>query len=82
MATVPGPKPDKPLPIPGAPGEEPEYEPEEEPGPVGPERGDEPDWLPKPYDPEREYEEPGVPIRGSGVESRGSTPDAVGRARR
>lgn len=61
MATVPGPRPDRPLPRPGAPAQEPEYTPEEEPDVVGPER-DEPGWLPKPYDPDREYEEPGVPI--------------------
>lgn len=62
MATVPGPNPDKPLPQPGAPGEEPPYEPEEEPDHVGPDRSDDPGWWPKPYDPQREYEEPGIPI--------------------
>jgi hypothetical protein len=67
MATVPGPNPDRPVPRPGAPAEEPPYEPVEEPDHVGPDRNDDPGWLPKPYDPNREYEEPGVPI-GSGVE--------------
>src|SRR5690606_34276186 len=62
MATVPGPNRDKPLPRPGAPAQEPPYEPEEEPDVVGPERPDSPDWLPKPYDPEREVAEPGIPI--------------------
>lgn len=62
MATVPGPRPDRPLPMPGAPGKEPPREPEEEPEIVEPETPDEPGWLPQPYDPEREYEEPGIPI--------------------
>lgn len=61
MATVPGPNPDQPLPIPGAPGQEPPHEPEEERETVGPER-DDPGWVPEPYDPEREISEPGVPI--------------------
>lgn len=61
MATVPGPNPDQPLPRPGAPAEEPPYEPEEEQETIGPER-QEPDWMPEPYDPEREVAEPGIPI--------------------
>ena len=56
MATVPGPQPDRPLPIPGAPAEEPVHEPIEEPDFSDPYRSDEPDWLPKPYEPEREHE--------------------------
>ena len=59
MATVPGPDPDKPLPRPGAPGVEPEYEPEEEPFQPGQE--DRPEWLTEPYDPSREYVDPGLP---------------------
>ena len=56
MATVPGPQWDAPLPIPGAPGVEPVYEPVEDPGVFEPFRGDEPDWLPRPYEPEREHD--------------------------
>lgn len=58
MATVPGPDPDQPLPRPGAPGVEPEYEPEEE--SFSPEE-DRPEWLTEPYDPSREYAEPELP---------------------
>ena len=58
MATVPGPDPDKPLPRPGAPGVEPEYEPDEE---QFASPGEQPSWMPEPYDPEREYEEPALP---------------------
>jgi len=61
MATVPGPKPDRPVPRPGAPAEEPPYEPEE-PEVAEPARRDKPEWLPEPYDPDREVVEPGVPI--------------------
>ena len=59
MATVPGPDPDKPLPKPGQPGAEPEYEPDEEQlaSPTEP-----PSWMPEPYDPEREFVEPGLPV--------------------
>ncbi len=57
MATVPGPDPDRPLPRPGAPGIDPEYEPDEQFG--SPDES--PDWMPEPYDPEREYEEPAMP---------------------
>jgi hypothetical protein len=63
MATVPGPQPDRPLPIPGAPAEEPprEYE-EEERREAAPQReGTDPSWLPEPYDPEREHVEPEEP---------------------
>jgi hypothetical protein len=63
MATVPGPDPDKPLPIPSAPGEEPTYEPFEEPGIGDPGwGGSEPDWMPTPYVPEREEEETALPL--------------------
>src|SRR5690625_4038165 len=62
MATVPGPNPDKPLPRPGAPAEEPPHEPIEEPDHVGPDRADDPRWVPQPYDPERERDERGVTI--------------------
>lgn len=58
MATVPGPDPDKPLPRPGAPAVEPEYEPEEEQY-ASPDEN--PSWMPEPYDPEREYAEPAMP---------------------
>ena len=60
MATVPGPDPDKPLPRPGAPGVEPEYEPDEE--AFGEPREDErPEWMSEPYDPSKEFVEPDVP---------------------
>ena len=63
MATVPGPRPDQPLPTPGVPAERPtEDSPYEEPGWLEPEHGAEPDWLPRPYEPEREEEEVGLPI--------------------
>ncbi|MBX6365754.1 MAG: hypothetical protein IRZ00_18045 [Gemmatimonadetes bacterium] len=62
MATVPGPKPDQPLPTPGAPAEEPVHEPYEEPGVAAPERGAEPDWLPAPYEPDREATEEEVAL--------------------
>lgn len=62
MATVPEPRPDRPLPTPGAPAERPVEEPMEDPGIDSPERIAQPDWMPTPYDPEREYEEPGVPV--------------------
>lgn len=61
MATVPGPRPDRPLPPPGE-GVEPTHEPYEEPGFIEPEHGSEPDWLPEPYEPEREAEEEGVAL--------------------
>ena len=59
MATVPGPRPDRPLPTPGVPAE-PERDSEEEetrraaPDPAQP-------WEAEPYDPEREHVEPGEP---------------------
>ena len=60
MATVPGPDPDRPLPRPGTPAIEPEYEPEEEeitdPG------EDQPSWMSEPYDPSREFTEPDLPV--------------------
>jgi hypothetical protein len=62
MATVPGPDPNKPPPIPGAPAQEP---PREEPDRYepAPRRGDdhEPGWAPEKWTPEREEEEVGMP---------------------
>lgn len=59
MATVPGPRPDRPLPTPGVPAERPEHDQEEErqasPGESTP------TWEPEPYDPERERVEPAEP---------------------
>ncbi len=60
MATIPGPDPDKPLPRPGAPAIEPEYEPEEAPSDPG--EDDRPEWLTEPYDPSKEYTEPEAPV--------------------
>lgn len=62
MATVPGPDPDKPLPVPGAPGKElPDEEPERyEPAPRRQDE-DEPEWAPGEWDPETEKEEEGAP---------------------
>jgi hypothetical protein len=58
MATVPGPRPDRPLPTPGVPAERPAHEEDEErraaPEPT-------PSWEPEPYDPEREHVEPDLP---------------------
>jgi hypothetical protein len=59
MATVPGPRPDRPLPTPGVPEERPEREYEEEEQQASP--GETPSWEPEPYDPEREHVEPGTP---------------------
>lgn len=59
MATVPGPDPDKPLPRPGAPGVEPEYEPEDVPS--EPAQEERPEWMSEPYDPSREFTEPELP---------------------
>lgn len=59
MATVPGPRPDRPLPTPGVPAERPVEEDEEQ--RAAPEE-DRPAWEPEPYDPEREYVEPGAPV--------------------
>jgi hypothetical protein len=59
MATVPGPDPDKPLPRPGAPAIEPEYEPEEE--SFDPLQEDRPEWMSEPYDPSKEFVEPDLP---------------------
>ena len=59
MATVPGPDPDKPVPRPGAPAVEPEYEPEEE--QFGGPAEDQPGWMSEPYDPDKEYVEPDLP---------------------
>ena len=63
MATVPGPRPDRPLPPPAAPAKEPEREPEEEDRRAAPPDRERPGWLPEPYHPERERErvEPGTP---------------------
>lgn len=56
MSTVPGPRPDGPLPRPGAPDRrEPPRESEPERRETQPAR-EAPDWLPEPYDPERERE--------------------------
>jgi hypothetical protein len=63
MATVPGPRPDRPLPTPGVPAEVPEREYEEEERHASPDRGDRtPEWAPEPYDPEREHIEPTAPV--------------------
>jgi hypothetical protein len=63
MASVPGPRPDRPLPTPGVPAEpERDYQEEDE-RHASPGRGDDtPDWAPEPYDPEREYVEPSAPV--------------------
>jgi hypothetical protein len=59
MATVPGPRPDRPLPTPGVPAERPEPEQDEE-RKAAPETA--PAWEePEPYDPEREHVEPAAP---------------------
>jgi hypothetical protein len=63
VATVPGPRPDRPLPTPGAP-EAPPYEREEQDRreAAPPQREDvDPSWLPEPYSPERERAEPAQP---------------------
>jgi hypothetical protein len=59
MASVPGPRPDRPLPTPGVPAERPEQY-EEEDRHASP--GEAPSWEPEPYDPEREYVEPEAPV--------------------
>jgi hypothetical protein len=59
MATVPGPRPDRPLPTPGVPAERPAREYEEEERKAAPD--DSPSWEPEPYDPEREHIEPAAP---------------------
>ena len=60
MATVPGPRPDRPFPPPGAPAEEPrrdaEQDEERRAAPV-----ETPSWEPEPYDPERETVDPALP---------------------
>lgn len=64
MATVPGPRPDRPLPTPGVPAEVPEreYEEEEE-RHASPDRSEPtPEWAPEPFDPEREHIEPTAPV--------------------
>jgi len=53
MASVPGPDPNKPLPRPDAPAQEPEHE-ESEQWEASP--NEQPSWLPEPYDPSRERE--------------------------
>lgn len=58
MASVPGPRPDRPLPTPGVPAE-PEREHEEE-RRAAPETT--PSWEPEPFDPEREHVEPEAPV--------------------
>jgi hypothetical protein len=52
MASVPGPDPDRPLPRPAAPAQEPEREEQWEAAP-----DEAPSWLPEPYDPAREQKE-------------------------
>jgi len=59
MASVPGPDPDRPLPRPGAPAQEPPREDDESWG-ASPD-DDRPSWLPEPYDPQREREEKDLP---------------------
>jgi hypothetical protein len=59
MASVPGPRPDRPLPTPGI-TEKPEREHEEEERQASPAEPV-PSWEPEPYDPEREIVEPGAP---------------------
>lgn len=60
MATVPGPRPDRPLPTPGVPAERPEREyDEDEERRAAPDSA--PAWEPEPYDPEREHSEPAAP---------------------
>lgn len=61
MATVPGPRPDKPLPIPGAPGKQRPGRKDEE-RHTRPTRGDEPAWKPQPYRPGKEREEEREPV--------------------
>lgn len=59
MATVPGPRPDRPLPPPGVPAERPTREDDNE-RRAAPETA--PSWEePQPYDPEREQVEPELP---------------------
>jgi hypothetical protein len=60
MATVPGPRPDRPLPTPGVPAERPVREYEEEERQASPGEAT-PSWEPEPYDPEREHIEPETP---------------------
>src|SRR5690606_5092391 len=71
------------LPRPGAPAEEPPYEPVEGPEPVGAGRHEDPDGWPRPYDPEREVVGPGVPggvdAEGRAVGGRGAGGGAGGR---
>ena len=62
MATVPGPNPDRPLPTPGVPAQQPEREYEEEEERRAAPDHDEPSWAPEPYDPDREVIEPTAPV--------------------
>ena len=63
MATVPGPRPDRPLPTPGVPAEQPEREEDDDERQASPRRDDDtPSWVPQPDDPEREYVEPAAPV--------------------
>lgn len=56
MSTVPGPRPDGPLPRPGAPAErEVQREDERERREAAP-APEQPDWMPEPFDPEREQQ--------------------------
>ena len=58
MATVPGPRPDRPLPTPGVPAEPPRPEEDDERRAAPDTR---PDWESEPFDPERERVEPELP---------------------
>jgi hypothetical protein len=59
MATVPGPRPDRPFPPPDAPAEERPPEEEEE-RRAAPDTT--PSWEPEPFDPDRERVEPETPV--------------------
>ncbi|MEX1182378.1 MAG: hypothetical protein WEF86_04030 [Gemmatimonadota bacterium] len=61
MATVPGPRPDRPFPPPGVPAVEPRRDPEEQEEERRSAPGETPSWEPEPYDPEREQVEPSIP---------------------
>lgn len=61
MASVPGPRPDRPLPTPGVPAERPVREHEEDDQRHASPGEDSPSWEPEPYDPERERVEPAAP---------------------
>lgn len=58
MASVPGPRPDRPLPSPGVPAEPARETEEDDRRSATPDRDDAPPWLPEPYQPGRETVEP------------------------